>query len=165
MLRCYAPTETALRGLGLPTASHEGCKIPASRDGGQPPDCDPLVMALRCLVVDDNTGFLEAARALLDRQGVDVVGLAFTGAEALRLAQELQPDVALVDIDLGEESGFDLVRLLSEQGGLAPSSLVLISTHSEDDFADLIAQSPAVGFLSKSELSAAALEDILEGRR
>jgi DNA-binding NarL/FixJ family response regulator len=139
--------------------------IPASRDGGRPMGCNPLVMSLRCLLVDDNVRFLEAARVLLDRQGLDVVGLASTGAEAIRLTQELRPDVALVDIDLGNESGFDLVRLISEQGGPAPSRLILISTHSEDDFADLIGQSPALGFLSKSELSAAAVEDLLKEHR
>jgi DNA-binding NarL/FixJ family response regulator len=121
-------------------------------------------MSLRCLLVDDNPGFLEAARVLLDRQGLDIVGLASTGAEAVRLSQELRPDVALVDIDLGNESGFDLVRLLSEQGGITPSRVILISTHSEDDFADLIGQSPALGFLSKSELSAAAVENLAKGR-
>jgi DNA-binding NarL/FixJ family response regulator len=127
--------------------------------------CNPSVMSLRCLLVDDNVRFLEAARVLLDRQGLDVVGLASTGAEAIRLTQQLRPDVALVDIDLGNESGFDLVRRISEQESLAPSRLILISTHSEDDFADLIGQSPALGFLSKSELSAAAVEDLLRGHR
>ncbi len=122
-------------------------------------------MSLRCLIVDDNRPFLEAARVLLDQQGLDVVGLASTRAEALRLAHELRPDVTLVDIDLGGESGFDLVRLLLQEGDLEASSLILISTHSEADFADLIAQSPAAGFLSKSELSAAALEDLLGGCR
>ena len=125
--------------------------------------CHPLVMSLRCLLVDDNASFLEAARVLLDRQGLDIVGLASTGAEAVRLSQELRPDVALVDIDLGDESGFDLVRVLSEQGAMAPSRVILISTHSEDDFADLIDQSPALGFLSKSELSAAAVKDLVKG--
>jgi DNA-binding NarL/FixJ family response regulator len=121
-------------------------------------------MAFRCLIVDDNTRFLEAALVLLGRQGLDVVGLASTGVEALRLAHERRPDVALVDIDLGEESGFDLARLLADHDELAALSLILISTHSEHDFHDLIAASPAVGFLSKSELSAAALADVLEGR-
>jgi DNA-binding NarL/FixJ family response regulator len=127
--------------------------------------CHPLVMSLRCLLVDDNASFLEAARVLLDRQGLDIVGLASTGAEAVRLSQELRPDVALVDIDLGNESGFDLVRLLSEQGDITPSRVILISTHSEDDFADLIGQSPALGFLSKSELSAAAVKDLVKWHR
>jgi DNA-binding NarL/FixJ family response regulator len=88
-------------------------------------------MPLRCLIVDDNTGFLKAARVLLDRHGLDVVGLASTGAEALRLAHELRPDVALVDINLGEESGFDLARLLFEEEELSPLSLVLISHRPE----------------------------------
>jgi DNA-binding NarL/FixJ family response regulator len=127
--------------------------------------CHSLVMPLRCLLVDDNAGFLEAARVLLDRQGLDVVGLASSGEEAVRLSQELRPDVALVDIDLGHESGFDLVRLLSDEGAMAPSRVILISTHSEDDFADLIGQSPALGFLSKSDLSAAAVKDLVKGHR
>jgi DNA-binding NarL/FixJ family response regulator len=122
-------------------------------------------MTLRCLLVDDNAGFLEAARVLLDRQGLDVVGLASNSTEALRLTKEVLPDVALVDIDLGNESGFDLVRLLSERGGMEPSRVILISTHSEEDFADLIGQSPALGFLSKSDLSAAAVRDLVKGAR
>ncbi len=65
-------------------------------------------MVLRCVIVDDSARFLEAARALLEREGVDVVGVASTIAEALRLVDEVRPDVTLVDIDLGAESGFDL---------------------------------------------------------
>jgi DNA-binding NarL/FixJ family response regulator len=120
-------------------------------------------MALQCLLVDDSAGFLEAARVLLDKQGIEIVGTASTGAEALRLARELQPDVVLVDIDLGGESGFELARDLTRETSLRPSSAILISTHSESDFADLIAESPAVGFLSKSDLSASAIHELLGG--
>ena len=119
-------------------------------------------MALRCVLVDDSAPFIEAARALLGQQGIDIVGVASTMAEALRLVAELRPDVALVDIDLGGESGFELARLMQEQGVL-PSSVILISTHSEADFADLIAESPALGFVSKSGLSAAAIQKLLDG--
>ena len=76
------------------------------------------VMTLRCLLVDDNEPFLEAARVLLRKQGIDVVGVASTGAEALRLADELRPDVVLVDIDLGGESGFELTRQLTQESSL-----------------------------------------------
>ena len=147
--------------------------MPASRrDGRFPATCNaedqmawnPWVMALRCLLVDDNEPFIEAARVLLRRQGIDVVGAASTGAEALRLAGELRPDVVLVDIDLGGESGFELTRQLAE-ASLASSSVILISTHSEADFADLIAASPAIGFLSKSHLSAEAIHELLGGDR
>lgn len=71
-------------------------------------------MAMRCLIVDDSAAFLHAARGLLEREGMDVVGVATTRAEALLQAEELRPDVTLVDIGLGDESGFDVVRQLAE---------------------------------------------------
>jgi DNA-binding NarL/FixJ family response regulator len=116
-------------------------------------------MRLRSLIVDDNGNFLAAARNLLEREGIEVVGGAATGAEALALAQELRPDLALVDIDLGDESGFDVAQRLVET--LGAESVVLISSYAERDFADLIAASPAVGFLSKSDLSARNIYEVL----
>jgi len=147
--------------------------LPSRGDGRFPATCNvedqmawnPGVMKLRCLLVDDNEPFLEAARVLLKKQGIDVVGAASTGAEALRLADGLRPDVVLVDIDLGGESGFELTRQLTQESSLASSSVILISTHSEGDFADLIAASPAIGFLSKSQLSAEAIHELLGGDR
>jgi two-component system, NarL family, nitrate/nitrite response regulator NarL len=118
-------------------------------------------MALRALIVDDNSNFLGAASDLLEREGVEVVGVATTGAEAIRLAAELQPDVTLVDIDLGDESGFDVARALADDGRENRSPVVLVSTHAERDFADLIASSPAVGFVSKADLSARRLVEVL----
>jgi len=119
---------------------------------------------LRCLIVDDSPRFLDAARGLLERQGITVVGVASTSAEALQQAEELRPDVILVDIDLGGESGFELARRLRREANLAPSRVILISTHAEQDYADLIATSPVVGFLSKSVLSAGAIRDLLRSR-
>ena len=120
-------------------------------------------MALRCLIVDDNAAFLTAARGLLNRQGISVVGFASTGSEALRRADELRPDVALVDIELGAESGFDVARLLAGTPRSEPLPVVLISSYAEQDFVDLIAASPAVGFVSKSDLSGQAVSDVLNG--
>jgi DNA-binding NarL/FixJ family response regulator len=118
-------------------------------------------MALRSLLVDDNPHFLTAARDLLERQGMEVVGVASSGAEALQLAAELTPDVALVDIDLGEESGLDVARQLAPGTSDGRPRVVLISAYSENDFADLVAASPAAGFLSKAQLSAARIEEVL----
>ena len=118
-------------------------------------------MVLRCVMVDDSARFLEAARALLQREGVAVVGVASTIAEALALVDQVRPDVTLVDIDLGAESGFDLASRLARDADREPSRAILISTHAEADFADLIDASPAVGFLSKSDLSAEAIDAIL----
>jgi CheY-like chemotaxis protein len=119
-------------------------------------------MTLRCLIVDDSTRFLEAARRLLERNGIEVAGVASTVAQALDLIDQLRPDVTLVDIDLGGESGFELVRRLQQRPGPPPSSVILVSTHAEDDFADLIAASAAIGFLSKADLSADAIRDLLD---
>ena len=118
-------------------------------------------VALRCIIVDDNAGFLGAARDVLERQGIAVVGTASTTAEAVALVQEVMPDLALVDIDLGEESGFDVARRLTEEKGNEDLRLVLISAYAESDFADLIAASPVVGFLSKPDLSANAIHELL----
>jgi DNA-binding NarL/FixJ family response regulator len=120
-------------------------------------------VALRILIVDDNPRFLHAARSSLERQGVRVVGVAATGAEALAQAEALEPDVALVDIGLGEESGFELSRRLVEGFPHLRGRVVVISTRGEDDYADMIEASPAVGFISKSHLSARALSELLSG--
>jgi DNA-binding NarL/FixJ family response regulator len=125
--------------------------------------CDPGVVSLRTLIVDDNAGFLEAARDLLEREGIAVVGVASTSAEALRRAAELRPDVTLVDVYLGAESGLDLARRLSTQGDPTPSRVILISTYAESDFPDLSSVSPAIAFVSKADLSASAIEKALGG--
>ena len=117
-------------------------------------------MTPRSLLVDDNSRFLSAARELLEREGLEVVGVASTIAEATRLVGALDPDVCLVDIDLGNESGFELARELASGENHLPH-VILISAYPERDFTDMIAESPAIGFLSKPELSAAGVRAIL----
>jgi CheY-like chemotaxis protein len=112
-------------------------------------------VTLRCLLVDHNEHFLAAARDLLEREGLVVAGTAGRIAEAVALAAGLRPDVALVDINLGGESGFELATRLH------PLPVIMISTHAGDDYQDLIEASPAVGFLSKIALSARAVRDLL----
>jgi CheY-like chemotaxis protein len=117
-------------------------------------------MTLRCLIVDDSPGFARAASSLLERQDIEVVGVASTSAEALRRAAESRPDVILLDIDLGGESGFEVAeRLHRRSTGVVP--VILISTHAEEDYADLIASSSVVGFLPKVDLSGNAVRDVL----
>jgi CheY-like chemotaxis protein len=120
-------------------------------------------VALRALIVDDTPRFVEAARSLLERQGIIVAGVASTGAEALQRVAELRPDVALIDIDLGAESGFEVARLLAQAPGQGTTPAILISSHRVDDFADLIRASPALGFISKMDLSASAIHALLGG--
>jgi CheY-like chemotaxis protein len=115
---------------------------------------------LRSLIVDDNESFLEVARGLLEQEGLRVAGVASTAAEAFRQVQALDPDIVLVDVFLGEESGLELGRRLVDEG----QTVILISTHPEEELADLIAGSSAVGFLQKGELSAEAIRRIVDGR-
>jgi DNA-binding NarL/FixJ family response regulator len=121
-------------------------------------------MSLRVLIVDDNACFLEVAKAVLEREGITVAGVASTAADALQEAEQLPLDVVLVDITLADESGLELARRLVEQKGDGDRSVILISTHAEADFADLITDSPARAFLPKSEVSADAIRRILDGR-
>ena len=118
-------------------------------------------MPLRCVLVDDNEAFLETASLLLEREGLAIVGMASTIAGALRQVRALRPDLVLVDIGLGNESGFDLARLLAQDGQLAGAEVILISTGAEADYRELIDDSPAAGFLAKSELSAKKIDRIL----
>ena len=118
-------------------------------------------MSIRCLLVDDSDAFLKAASDLLQREGVTVAGTASNSAEALRQARALRPDVILVDIGLGRESGFDLARLLAQDAQAGRAEVILISARAEADYAELIAESPAAGFLVKSDLSARAIDRIL----
>jgi two-component system, NarL family, nitrate/nitrite response regulator NarL len=112
-------------------------------------------VALRCLIVDDSEAFLASASRLLSAQGVDVVGRASSGAQAVQLVQELQPDVALVDVQLGDEDGLEVARRLA---ATAPSTrVILISSHSKEELAEVIAETPAAGFLPKSALGADAI--------
>jgi DNA-binding NarL/FixJ family response regulator len=116
-------------------------------------------ITLRCLIVDDSEEFLASASRLLGSQGMRVVGCATSGDHALRLAGELAPDVALVDVELGDEDGIVLSRALVAR---APDTrVVLISSYNGDDLGEVIAESPAAGFLSKTELGAAAISQLL----
>jgi CheY-like chemotaxis protein len=121
-------------------------------------------VATRCLIVDDNESFLEVVRVLLEREGLSVAAVASTCADALRLFETLRPDVVLVDIFLGEESGLKLAGRLVEDGQGDRATVILISTHAQADLADLIASSPVAGFLPKTEVSAKAIRRIVDGR-
>ena len=120
-------------------------------------------MSFSVLIVDDSGPFLAAARSLLSREGVQVLEGASATAEALELTERLRPDAVLVDVNLGPESGFELARQLAADTREHQAAVILMSTHAADDYADLIAESPAAGFLTKHDLSADAIRRILLG--
>jgi two-component system, NarL family, nitrate/nitrite response regulator NarL len=121
------------------------------------------MVSLSCLLVDDSEAFLSSATRLLSLQGVRVVGRASSGDEAVRLAKELRPDVALVDVELGDEDGIELARRLTSGGWSA--RVILISLRDRTELAELMAGSGAIGFLRKEALDAQAVADLIVERR
>jgi DNA-binding NarL/FixJ family response regulator len=135
-------------------------RVPASSNAQRGRSCHAERVGCGLLVVDDNRSFAEVARLVLERQGERVAGIAATSAEAIELAARLRPDVMLIDISLGDECGLDLARCLAD-GIDSPPVIILISAYSPADVAELIAATPAAGFLPKSDLSADAIHRIV----
>jgi DNA-binding NarL/FixJ family response regulator len=111
------------------------------------------------MLVDDNDQYLETAARVLRSQGIDVIAVASDATTALALARSLRLDVVLVDVELGADDGLELVR---DIGALtAAPATILISTHSEEELGEALAESPAIGFVPKSRLSGACVRHLL----
>jgi DNA-binding NarL/FixJ family response regulator len=114
-------------------------------------------------VVDDNQRFLDVVRRSLGRQGVEAVDIATDSDSALRAAALTCPDVVLVDVSLGAESGFDLLRLLVDRYPELTGRIIMISTRDAEDYVELLEDAPAAGFVAKSELSVPAIRNLIPG--
>jgi DNA-binding NarL/FixJ family response regulator len=117
-------------------------------------------LSLTCVIVDDSPEFFEAARQLLAGDGITVVAVAATSDQAVEEASALQPDVVLVDVDLGTESGFDVARRLAGLPHGGPP-VVLISAESGSELVELVDASGALGFVSKTDLSGDAIRKLV----
>ncbi|MGI5232155.1 response regulator [Actinoallomurus sp. CA-142502] len=120
-------------------------------------------MDMRCLVVDDDTGFRTALCHMLERGGAVVAATASNGAEAVERATDTHPDIVLVDVRLGSESGFDVACRIDESAagtGWSPV-VILVSTQTEDELTALVAAHPAFGFLDKTTVSPARIRELL----
>jgi two-component system nitrate/nitrite response regulator NarL len=114
---------------------------------------------LSCLIVDDSEEFRASASRLLSAQGMTIAGCAAAGEEALRMAASLRPDVALVDVELGDEDGIELAAQLVESA--AATAVILISIRDREELSELIRGSPARGFLRKDALDASCIAQLL----
>jgi DNA-binding NarL/FixJ family response regulator len=111
------------------------------------------------LIVDDHEAFRTSARALLELEGFDVVGVAEDGAAALSAVERLRPDVVLLDVQLPGRDGFEIAHALrASHGG---TRIVLISSRDRSAFAAALRDAPVAGFLAKSELSGVALHALV----
>jgi len=128
----------------------------------RPARCDAVTaLSLRCLIVDDSPRFCEEARSLLEHEGLSVVGIARSGDEAMRFAEALHPDLVLLDISLGAESGFDVACRLVEGSNADPPAVIFVSSYDEQEFTNRIEASPALGFIAKTELSGERIRRLL----
>jgi DNA-binding NarL/FixJ family response regulator len=107
------------------------------------------------LVVDDHPGFRSTARALLESDGLTVVGEAGDGAGALEAAIRLRPLVVLLDVHLPDADGF---AVCSRLAALSPAPVVVLTSgRPMSDLRSRLGGSRAAGFVPKDELSGAAL--------
>lgn len=113
------------------------------------------------LIVDDHSSFRGAARALLQGEGFEVVGESEDAAGALAAAARLQPAIVLLDIGLPDGDGFEVAERLAR--GDDPPVVILISSREVAWYRGRLAESPARGFIGKGELSAAAVQALVDG--
>jgi DNA-binding NarL/FixJ family response regulator len=105
-----------------------------------------MVVPQTVLIVDDHAGFRQAARALLEAEGYEVVAESATGGEALEAAGRLRPQLVLLDIGLPDVDGLEVCRRLA---GTGPA---VVLTSSRDDY-PAVERVGARGFIPKDELS------------
>jgi DNA-binding NarL/FixJ family response regulator len=112
------------------------------------------------LVVDDDAAVRGLVVRILRSWGHSVVGEAGSVAEALARAEELRPDIALVDVGLPDGDGFALTRRL--RAGAGAMRVVLFSSDADRANAAAADRAGAAGFLPKDELSSPALRRLIE---
>jgi two-component system, NarL family, response regulator DegU len=104
-------------------------------------------LPIRLLLADDHRMLREGLRRSMSDEGFDVVGEAENGEEAVRLVQELQPDVVLMDVTMPEMGGVDATRAIRTDGG--PTRVIMLTMHADKEvLADAI-RAGASGYLVK----------------
>ena len=120
-------------------------------------------MPCRVLIVDDHPGFRTQARVLLAAAGYEVVGAAPDGESGVTIARDLSPEVVLLDVQLPDISGCEVLRLVRDEPD--PPAVILISSRDASDYGSRIVRSGALGFISKSDLSAQTRRAVRGGTR
>lgn len=115
----------------------------------------------RVLLVDDNDVILARARMLL-APTCEVVGTAKDGRAALRAAEDLQPDVIVLDISMPELTGFEVAAELRDAGSKA--ALVFLTVHADEDFVMAARAVGGMGYVVKPRLSSDLTQAVAEAR-
>jgi two-component system nitrate/nitrite response regulator NarL len=114
------------------------------------------------IIVDDHAGFRAGAAQLLKAAGYEVVASCPDGRSALAAISQLHPDVVLLDVQLPDTDGFRLIAQLdaAEEG----PTIILTSSREAADYGGRVARSGAAGFITKAELSARSLAQVVARR-
>ena len=121
-------------------------------------------MPLRVLLADDHAMFLQGLRSLLERDGIEVAGEALDGREAVRLAGQLSPDVAVLDLSMPLLNGLDAAREIRK---VSPDTkLIILTRHTEEQYVIEALRAGVNGYLLKTKAAAVlvqAIKDISTG--
>ncbi len=121
-------------------------------------------MALQVLLADDHALFRQTAKALLERRGFVVAGEAADGCEAVRLARQLQPDVALVDLTMPVLGGLDAARQILEKS--AETRVIVLTVHRTERYVLSALRAGAHGYILKRRLAddlGPAIQEVFRG--
>ena len=117
-------------------------------------------MTLRVVIADDQEMVRSGIRMILEASGIDVVGEAADGRDALELAQKLRPDVCLLDIRMPKLDGLEVTRLLAGPGVADPIPVVVVTTFDLDEYVQVAIRNGASGFLLKDAGPALLVEAV-----
>ena len=117
-------------------------------------------MRIRVLVIDDHLMFRQGLKALLEREGIDVVGEASDGREAIRLARQLQPDIAVVDLVMPLLNGVDAAREITKVS--RKTRTILLTMHNEDQYVIDALQAGIKGYVLKTQAAPDLIVAIME---
>ena len=121
-------------------------------------------MPIRILLAEDHVIVREGLRALLEQAGMAVIGEASDGLEALKIAHDQHPDVAVLDISMPHLNGLETARRLRE--ALPQIKIVLLTMHTEDPYILEAMQAGVAGYVLKTQAAVdivQAIRDVLQG--
>ncbi|TMJ06335.1 MAG: response regulator transcription factor [Bacillati bacterium ANGP1] len=108
----------------------------------------PQTSAIRVLLADDHALFRQGVRRLLEGAGdIEVVGDAETGEESVRLAEDLAPDIVLLDVTMPSLSGIDAARMIKASSPRA--GIIMLTVHADEEFLFEAIKAGAMGYLLK----------------